>query len=281
MNHAKHTLENQAIGEYHRWVDSTTVLYWIKGQGTWSVFVRNRTKTIQAKNYLQWSYVPTSRAVGPGKLSDLWFQGPDWLTNERSWLQQPEVTENTETSQEKVQPKPEKQFLATEIKGEQNGPVDALLFKFSSYQKLLRVTACIKRFIRNCKGGDKRGGLVTTEELQESKDFWIIQAQSSQGLKPDVQLKKGGDGVWRCAGRVPNYHPVFLPRGHRLTTLIIEQGHKQRLHGGAATTMSRVRERFWTPKLLSLVKKVVHHCNVCHCYRVKPLKSAAKVNSQL
>ncbi|XP_068735250.1 uncharacterized protein [Montipora capricornis] len=51
MNHAKQTLENQPINEYHCWVDSTTILYWIKGQGTWS---------IQEKNYLQWHYVPTS-----------------------------------------------------------------------------------------------------------------------------------------------------------------------------------------------------------------------------
>ena len=125
MNHAKQTLENQPIDEYHCWVDSTTVLYWIKGQGTWSVFVRNRTKTIQEKNYLQWHYVSTrenpsdqgSTGVGSGKLSDVWFHGLDWLTNERSWPQQPEMTDNTETSQEKAQPKPEKPFPATEIKG--------------------------------------------------------------------------------------------------------------------------------------------------------------------
>ena len=34
MNHVKQTLENQPIKEYHCWVDCTTVLYWIKGQGT-------------------------------------------------------------------------------------------------------------------------------------------------------------------------------------------------------------------------------------------------------
>lgn len=73
-----------------------------------------------------------------------------------------------------------------------------------------------------------RDGLVTTDELQESENVWIIQAQSSHGLKPDVQLRKDWDGVWRYAGRVPNYHPIFLPRRHRLSTLIIEQSHKQR-----------------------------------------------------
>ena len=41
MNHVKEVLKDQPIDDYHCWVDSTTVLYWIKGQGTWSQFVRN------------------------------------------------------------------------------------------------------------------------------------------------------------------------------------------------------------------------------------------------
>ena len=84
MSHNKATLQNQPIDEYHCWVDSTTVLHWIKGQGTWSQFVRNRTETIQEKNYLQWHHVPTSenasdqgsRGVGPHKLKELWFLDP-------------------------------------------------------------------------------------------------------------------------------------------------------------------------------------------------------------
>ena len=76
MSHIKVTLQNQPIDEYHCWVDSTTVLHWIKGQGTWSQFFRNRTEIIQEKNYLQWHHVPTSenpsdqgsRGVGPHKL---------------------------------------------------------------------------------------------------------------------------------------------------------------------------------------------------------------------
>ena len=34
-----------------------------------------------------------------------------------------------------------------------------------------------------------------------------------------------------------------------------------------------MRERFWTPKLRSLVKKVVHNCDVCRRCRVKPSTS--------
>ena len=44
MNHVKEVMEGQLVEEYHCWVDSITVLYWIKGHGTWSQFVRNRTE---------------------------------------------------------------------------------------------------------------------------------------------------------------------------------------------------------------------------------------------
>ena len=37
--------------------------------------------------------------------------------------------------------------------------------------------------------------------------------------------------------------------------------------------MCHMRERFWTPKLRSLVKKVVYNCDVCRRYRVKPSTS--------
>ena len=81
MHYVKEVLRDQCVEEYHCWVNSTTVLYWIKGQGTWSQFVRNRTKPIQDKEYLQWHYVPTSdnpsdqgsRGIAPSKMGELWF----------------------------------------------------------------------------------------------------------------------------------------------------------------------------------------------------------------
>ena len=96
-----------------------------------------------------------------------------------------------------------------------------------------------------------------------------------------VELRKDDEGIWRCAGRVPRYHPIFLQRNHKLVTLVIQQSHEKMLHGGVATTMCRLRERFWIPKLRSLVKKVVRDCNVCKRYRMKPLPTACTSNSTL
>ena len=39
--------------------------------------------------------------------------------------------------------------------------------------------------------------------------------------------------------------------------------HEQTIHGGVQTTMSKVRERFWIPRLHTLVKSVRYKCSTC------------------
>ena len=178
MHHVKEVLKDKHVEEYHCWVDSTTVLYWIKGQGTWSQFVRNRTKAIQDKEYLQWHHVPFadnpsdqgSRGMAPSKMGELWFRGPKWLSTQQEWPDQPELTENSEHCKERIKPKHEKQLLV-KLKEETNETRDTLLSKYASFWKLLRVTAFLKRFIHNCRNHKKYKGPLMTEELQAAEKF--------------------------------------------------------------------------------------------------------------
>ena len=286
MHHVKEVLKGKRVEEYHCWVDSTTVLYWIKGQGTWSQFVRNRTKAIQDKEYLQWHHVPTadnpsdqgSRGMAPSKMGELWFRGPEWLRTQEEWPHQPEVTENSENRKERIKPKHEKQLLV-KVK-ETNETRDTLLSKYASYWKLLRVTAFLKRFIHNCRNHKKYKGPLMTEELHAAEKFWIIQGQATVS-RADVGLKKDEEGILRCVGRVPHYHPVFLPQNSKLASLIVQQVHEQMLHGGVSITMCPLREKYWIPKLRSLAKTVIHNCNVCRRYWKKPISTSRSPDSTL
>ena len=85
----------------------------------------------------------------------LWFEGPNWLSSPDKWPSQPEVCETSETVAETVKPKLENQMLAKEEK--KDLIVDELLHRYSSYWKLLRVTAYVKQFVNNCK--NKGSGL--------------------------------------------------------------------------------------------------------------------------
>ncbi|XP_048576166.1 uncharacterized protein LOC125557540 [Nematostella vectensis] len=280
MTHVKEVLQGQPIQSYQCWVDSTTILYWIKGKGTWSQFVRNRTKVIQERDYLKWNYVPTgenpadigSRGAGPGELSDMWLHGPNWLSDKAKWPPQPEVTDNDEVASETVKSRKEKLLVATE-EPEKKGQVDALLEQCSSYWKLRRVVAYIQRFGHNCRSKSKRTGPLTTEEINKAESTLIRRAQVAKREKVEtsMEVQIGEDGIARCVGRIAGYQPIILPRDHKLTTLIIKQVHEKAIHGGVSMTMSLVREKFWVPKLRAQVKRVIHNCNKCKRYRIKPV----------
>ena len=162
MHHVREVLKDERVEEYHCWVNSTTVLYWMKGQGTWPQFVRNRTKAIQDKEYLQWHHFPTadnpsdqgSCGMASSKMEELWFRGPKWLRTKEKWPDQTEVTENSESCKKRVKPKHKKQLLV-KVKEETTETRDTLLSKYAFYWKLLRVTAFLKHFIHNCRNHKK------------------------------------------------------------------------------------------------------------------------------
>ena len=85
----KNALQGKPVRSVHGWLDSTVALHWIRGEGSaYKQFVANRVNKIRDKTYIQWRHVGTyqnptdigSRGCQLNKLSELWFQGPEWLT---------------------------------------------------------------------------------------------------------------------------------------------------------------------------------------------------------
>ena len=79
------------INQVYCWVDSTTVLYWIKRKGTWSTFVRNRSVDIGKYENIKWQYVPTKEnpsdigsrgIINQETLPTNWFYGLEWILDE-------------------------------------------------------------------------------------------------------------------------------------------------------------------------------------------------------
>ena len=74
------------------WLDSTVALYWIKGQGDYKQFVANRVRRINSHQGVTWRHVPTgsnpadlASRGGDLKSAELWWNGPEWLSNPESW----------------------------------------------------------------------------------------------------------------------------------------------------------------------------------------------------
>ena len=109
------------------------------------------------------------------------------------------------------------------------------------------------------------------EEIQKAERVCIRLAQSTINSDNDFQLKKDNSGIFRCYGRVSYYHPIFIPKDHPLAKGIVEVYHKATLHGGIQATTSKVRERFWIPRLRKLVKSIKYKCLRCKMMQPKGL----------
>lgn len=282
LSNVRKALLSFPIKNSYCWGDSVTVLFWLANHGEWSTFVRNRVKKIRELTNSTWRYVPSAenpsdlgtRGSAPDKLGTLWFKGPSWLTDRSCEPQQPEIPETDEIKSEKSQTNnQEAMLLIGEAANNEVGRdwAENLLNKWK-YWRILRTTAYVQRFIDGCRG-NKRAGPLNKTEILKAEMTWVRITQGTNEMRTDMKLKKDKDEVVRCDGRIQGYNPIFIPRETVFARRIIEHCHLQTLHGGVAATMCKVREKFWIPKLRSLVKSVRHVCNYCKRYRVNVLNA--------
>ncbi|GFY36932.1 integrase catalytic domain-containing protein [Trichonephila clavipes] len=221
-----------------------------------------------------------SRGISVRELKDseLWRHGPPWLQQaEQFW------------------PKFEKQNVSNldlELKNKfrdisqneiilENREKLLSLDKFSSYFKLLRVTAFVFRFINNTRDTLKKSGTLETEELKKSEEYWIKEIQKETYASEIIDLEKAQKvsdcskirslvpclddrKILRIKGRLDESElsldekqPILLPSNSKFTELLILYEHTKNFHSGVTATLVMLRRKFWMPKGRQLVKKVI------------------------
>ena len=104
----QNSLSHLKITAVHGWSDSTVVLHWLQGNGTYKQFVQNRLDHINSKPPIQWHYIGTdenpadirSRGCNTNKLPKTWLEGPTWLQNKDNWPKQKEIVPTKESEEE-------------------------------------------------------------------------------------------------------------------------------------------------------------------------------------
>lgn len=181
-------LENVAC---HCWTDSAVALAWLSQHPSrWKTFVSHRVEAIQSRvPYAKWHHVPTdenpadcaSRGHVPMEFSTfaLWWHGPTWLQKEPSeWPNVPFPSAPEIQSEER---KVEVGIHVVQVKERWN-----LASRYSSWFKLVRVTAYMIRFLNRCRGKTRSSAddlldpnSLSVEECQQARSFWfrIIQEE--------------------------------------------------------------------------------------------------------
>ena len=243
------------------WCDSQIVLSWLSSSKELKPFVRNRVQEIKDLTGVSvWNYCPTKSnpadCLTRGETTDkflnnkLWMNGPEWIHDESAWPIWNRFTDASSSVTLEVNCELDTADLCAEsMKTTANNTVDAL--RFSSYSKLLRVTAYVLRFIANCKmkKTQRKTGVITAEELHNANVITLKETQhnvfeeeinnlSSQSPKRTAITRQLGlymdnDGLLRCAGRIHNSSlnadtkfPILLPKKHLVTRLIFIESHE-------------------------------------------------------
>ena len=160
---------------------------------------------------------------------------------------------------------------------------------YSSWHKLLKITSIVLRFINNCRKSplDRKFGFVTADETTDSLKLSLKVAQmeyfreeldylkrNATGNGPplvnQLRLFLDDDDVMRCRGRLENanvtrdtVYPILLPKKSVYTKLIIIAAHRRIMHGKTRATLACVREKFWTPNGIQVVKSIIRNCVTC------------------
>ena len=220
------------LSEHTLWTDSMDVIYWVQGHSRrLKSFVANRVAEIQRKTSpAQWRHVPGEKnpaddATRGLDLRDMstesrWFQGPSFLhEGEESWpLDRTNRTDCTEEGKQELAK------ISLTFQSNRSFPLlDAE--RFSSWLKLLRVTAWIMRFISRCKRArlhrmqaseliysqetdvgqsSSLEKVLDLEEMKNAEKYWLREVQRERFSEELTTLRQGrnvlkGSQLWRLS----------------------------------------------------------------------------------
>ena len=159
---------------------------------------------------------------------------------------------------------------------------------FSLYQRLLRVTAYVMKFLRVLKNGNdcRHKGQSFDFDLARAEIYWIKILQESlleehkfSQWKQQFGMFVDNEGLWRCKGRLSEAdimesatYPILLDANHHITALIVKSCHEKVLHGGMKDTLTELRSRFWIVRERQVVRKLLFHCVICRRFDSQPFQ---------
>ena len=142
--------------------------------------------------------------------------------------------------------------------------------RYSSLQRLLRVTAYVKRFVHYISRKERITGPLSTNEIQEAEILWIKEMQGHlqvDDLEKQLGLFKDEKGIIHCRGRLGNSQASYDTKFPALLSWIIRYCHERVIHKGLKETLTEVRSKYWIPKGRQTVKKELFGCNRCRRFQ--------------
>lgn len=298
INHVVSTLDREIkLDGIFGWCDSTIVLAWLKTPPhILQVYEGNRvSQIIASKANITWRHVPSelncadvaSRGTTARELlhHPLWWE-PQWLTDAPArWP--------GECADFPADMLPGLRLTAVNV-----ATVDEdfdLMNRFSSFDKLINVTAYLLRFIRNCRMKCGHGGNHVSVSERKDATTRLIRLVQTRHYESEISAIREGkpiknylrrlnlfidkDNLLRIGGRIGASelpynarHPILLPGKDRFTELLVTHYHKVHCHVGANTLESILSWTYWIVAARRITRHVTFKCVSCYMSRPRPVQ---------
>ncbi len=303
LYHVKSVLKIPMCGVY-AWTDSTIILGWLSGNPRrFKTYVGNRVSLIIDQvppdrwHHIDGSDNPAdcaSRGVFPSELLEhhLWWEGPQWLHSP------PSEWPRTLNIRADIIPEEVKDlcFISNLLVGEPLISLD----RYSSFNRLKRITAWVLRFINNSKSRNnqeliRKSFVLSPSETKRSENYWLSILQRAHFNKEIDLLAIGKDlprgscvlplnpfidpnGILRVGGRLrhSNYsyemrHPAIIHGKHPITRLIVRAEHLRLLHAGPTLLSSSLGVQFHIIRGKGVIRDITRGCVICKRSQAKPI----------
>ena len=282
------------------WTDSTTVLQWLRSFDKQPIFVANTfSEILESTTVDQWFRVPstdnpadagTRGMSADGLCASSWLKGPIFLfTSDFPFQPNNEILGNLKkplTSPLGDPVQKQESSLAINVSYEEK------LFdytKFSSYFKLVRITAYLLRILpKHAHFRSSDASILRPDELQvaEAKLQFLVQSESFPFEKKQLLDEKhlvrksanspytpfiGPNALIRSSGRIKllveaDYdikHPIILDSRHPAVRLFLKKEHLINHHEGIDFLRACIQRRYAVLKLRSALRSIKFNCVLC------------------
>ncbi|XP_061401555.1 uncharacterized protein LOC133337338 [Musca vetustissima] len=282
------------LKEKHFWSDSRTVLSWLTHNSKkYHQFVALRiSEILESTEINEWHWVPGKQNVADEATK--WARRPN-ISNESRWLKGPPFLLEPKCKWPIDTATPEPSEVEARISFHNDEEILISACRFSKWNRMLRSLAYVVKFKNILKKNYKVKMELTSQELFEAECllFKIAQqefyANEIHVLKSNKNLTKSSslyklspifdeNGILRVDGRIGNANipqsgktPIILPRGSRITFLLISHIHSKLRHQSQETVVNELRQMYYIPRMRVVVKDAVKQCQECKIKKCVPV----------
>ncbi|KAK0423373.1 hypothetical protein QR680_008111 [Steinernema hermaphroditum] len=270
------------------WSDSAIVLSWCKNKDvSLPAFVQRRVEEIRQHNFTL-RYVNTKNnpadiatrgcTAEQLKNSKLWWHGPPFLElPEDAWPD--DLPEKTTLQEETPKVLPEVVAAPVTTPVPQQPMLDTT--RFSTLSKLISTMLMILLFIYNVSKTLMKKPLQPSRrtafrhlviEAQRNKPPSKAEFSRLQLYEDEQKIIRVGSRMGKSSMSEDARNPIYLPKDHWLTHLIICDVHERTMHSSIDHVATQLRQFFYIPQIRRQVKKTLKKCQHCRNQKIQPFR---------